>query len=75
MTRKNKRLVRFGNPETKRIIEFGKDKRVVRATIRWAARQPGFSLLTLDQWLRSQPASTRKGVARRNFVIPFYVNA
>jgi len=63
------------NRETKRIIEFGKDKRVVRATIRRESRQPGFVLLTLAQWLRSQPASTRKGVARGNFVIPFYVNA
>jgi hypothetical protein len=61
--------------ETKRIIEFGKDKAVVRRTVRAAARQPGFTLLTLAQWLRSQPASTRRGVARGNFVIPFYVNA
>jgi hypothetical protein len=63
--------------ETKRIIEFGKDKAVVRATIRRAARSnvSAFTLLSLETWIRSQPASTRRGVARGNFVIPFYVNA
>lgn len=60
--------------ETKRIIEFGKDKSVVRATIRRESRRVNLGL-PLAVWLRSQPASTRKGVARGNFVLPIYVVA
>jgi hypothetical protein len=67
------------NRETKRIIEFGKDKKVVRAAIRRefaaakAVRQPHLFALPFDVWLRSQPASTRKGVSRGNFKFPRYV--
>ena len=69
------------NRETKRIIEFGKDKSVVRAAIRRehadakAARQPHLFVLRADVWLRSQPASTRKGFNRGNFQVPQYVIA
>ena len=65
------------NRETKRLIEFGKDKAVVRAAIRreFAGKTvPKHSeALTPEVWLRSQPASTRKGIARGNAVYPPYV--
>lgn len=58
--------------EIKRIIEFGKDKAVVRRTIRNAAEEPAFAI-PLAVWSRSQPSSTRRGVNRGNFVLPSYV--
>ncbi len=59
--------------EIKRIIEFGKDKAVVRRTIRNAAEEPAFAIPFLV-WIRSQPSSTRRGVNRGCFVLPSYVN-
>jgi len=60
------------NRETKRIIEHGKDKAVVRATIRHESFRCGLTL-PLAAWLRVQPSSTRKGVSRGNFELPIYV--
>ncbi len=73
MNRKIIRALKFGSREVT-VALAGADKRLARNIVRRAARQPGFVLLTLEAWLRSQPNSTRRGVARGNFVIPFYVN-
>jgi len=69
------------NRETKRLIEFGKDKPKVRAAIRRefadakAARQPHLFAISIETWLRSQPASTRRGYFRGRITLPCYVHA
>lgn len=67
------------NRETKRLIEFGKDKKAARAAIRNAAEATknitsvAKFRIAVFLWLRSQPSSTRKGYYRGNFVLPSYV--
>lgn len=68
MNRAEKRLVQFGLPRAA-LVDKRKGARLLCA---FAEDHPG-TPITIEAWLKTQPASTRRGVARGSFKLPDYV--
>jgi hypothetical protein len=69
MNRAEQRLIRFGLPRAA-LVDKRKGARLLRV---FAEDHPG-TPITVAAWLKTQPASTRRGVYRGNFVLPGYVS-